>query len=169
VLGTLLAVCAGCTGAQLYPKRALCPDDAIKAMRANGLECGHLVFFNANGDPNADEAPYSVHTSGALTAVVPNWRPATRTRWPVSSLPPGTRLYGQLWATPGYDEDLVVIRFDRVKTPDNKEFPVCFEGWLNGNVDNQRRLESGAVELRQKQSARVACEWHDPSDLDSSL
>jgi serine/threonine protein kinase len=160
VLGTLLAVCAGCTGAQLYPPRALCPDAALKAMRDNGLECGHGLYFNPGLDPEE---------RGEFTGVISSYRPKSIV--PLIPLPPGTRLYGRLWATPGYDEKYAVIRIDRVKTPDNREFPVCIEAGYqkNGNLDVAGRPEAGAVEVDTGRPAQVTCEWHDPAAFDRSL
>jgi len=163
VLGTVLAFCAGCPAVQLYPKAERCPDDAIHAMKVNKLKDGDMINYTLAG--RADSLEMVTLRSGAVTAAItsePHMVTLMRPRV-LEALPPGTLLYGQLWANTG-DENDAIVRFDRVRTPDNREFPVCIVGGERGALPLVSRPTPGAVITDGAPYGTVRFRWLDPCE-----
>lgn len=122
VLGTALAVCAGCPGAQRYPESGQCPISTLTAMQEHGIYPGDTVRFTFSADwKNPQEV--DLYT-GKVRAVA--LEPTKRKGSP--GFPPGALLFGQVWTTTGlkYEGvDAMAVRFDRMLLPDGPEFPVC--------------------------------------------
>jgi len=127
-LGTLLAVNAGCPGAQLRPPPpGDCPAEAVKAMREHGVPDGGAFYFTFGADPLSpeDTPPLKRGRVEATVLAQPEWGADPSN----ANLPAGTRLLGELWPEqpPTWDERLSgsYVRFDRVRLPGGEEFPVC--------------------------------------------
>jgi serine/threonine protein kinase len=162
VVGTALAFCAGCPGAQLRPDPEDCPSAVVAEMEANGLHIGDVVFVNF--EPFSDDSPRSIPlSSGKLKVMV-------RRGWTEEiekSLPPGTIAWGQVWMTPGIKHDQAIMRLERVRTPSGREFPVCLRGSSSDREDSAmntvgegpqpgtRNVHNGNVQ------ARVVARWPD--------
>jgi len=127
-LGTLLAVNAGCPGAQLRPPPpGDCPAEAARAMREHGLPDGGTFYFTFGADPLSPEwtLPLKRGRVEAKVLAHPEWGAYPSN----ANLPAGTRLLGELWTEVdpewrGANEG-VYLRFDRVRLPGGAEFPVC--------------------------------------------
>jgi serine/threonine protein kinase len=163
VVGTALAFCAGCPGAQLRPEVGDCAPAVVAEMKKNGLTDGMGVYFNL--DLPADSKGSAIIRSGKVTGVVSSRASSfagDSRKW----LPPGTLLFGQAWVTPGLpgpDPDGVMVRFERVRTPDDREFRVCIVGGNpdEGVNDPLDRPEPGAARMRYGQPATVVNRWPD--------
>ena len=127
-LGTLLALNAGCPGAQLRPPPpGDCPAEAAKAMRERALPDGGRFYFTFGADPLSPEwtPPLKRGRVEATVLAHPKWGGDPSN----ANLPAGTRLLGELWPEidPTWREEAegVYVRFDRVRLPGGEEFPVC--------------------------------------------
>jgi len=148
-LGTVLALNAGCPGAQLRPEApAECPDAVVNAMKEHGLKRDTWTNISFGpGDP-------PLMKQGRIEAEV--WNTGAR---PPANLPVGTRLFGELWTAPD-SKGYAYVRFDRVKLPSGTEFPVCIVLNDDGLVQVSERPAPGVI--RQKGnggSARVVYHW----------
>lgn len=167
-LGTVLVFCAGCPAVQLLPKAERCPDDAVRAMEERGLTGRERFRFRLGADIDGDQGPFR---SGAVTGVIPSaaWTQEQLKPRTIKALPPGTQLYGQLWANTrrgdGVIGDYVIVRFERARTPDGHEFPVCLIGGDSGETPMRRTPEPDAVIFKGGANwGQVVFSWPDPCD-----
>jgi hypothetical protein len=159
VVGTALAFCAGCPGAQLRPEPGDCP--YLEEMEKNGLREPSGVEFSLEGavpqERLGGQALAPIRNGEKVTATVIKDRHGDH--WSgLKVLPPGTLLYGQAWISkgdhPGYSD--VQFRFDRVRTPDDREFHVCMVTVWGYGEDGP---EPGVVRAEVPQLVRAVERW----------
>jgi serine/threonine-protein kinase len=117
-----------CPAAQGRPDAARCPSEALEAMRQLGLRVGY--GFRVILDPRTPEGTKETNRGvvlrdGPITSML---------RDEQGKLPAGSLLYGQVWTTDG---EYAFGRYTRVKTPDGREYPVCFR------LSNEEGLPKG--------------------------
>jgi serine/threonine protein kinase len=155
-LGTVLAVNAGCPGAQVRPESGDCPADAVKAMKEHGLRHGDDVVFTLGGDIKKGTLSPPLKSGKIEGTVVPRGDGSTGT----PNLPVGTRLFGQLWTAPDKERPYVAaVRFDRVRLPNGPEFPVCIVSGDNGDIAVEERPEPGAIRVGPAPDGSVVYRW----------
>ena len=173
VLGTVLALCSGCPAVPLYPRAGACPEEARQAMALNNLRDRGRLSFTMTGRKDSYQ-PVTLRSGVVIGVVVPPPCVGTPVCPPnkidpdtermLELLPPGTLLYGRLWTDTGDDDD-AILRFDRVRTPDNREFPVCIAAGWDGALWVDRRPEPGAITVESNwgiRAAQVVFSWPDP-------
>ncbi len=155
-LGTVLAVNAGCPGAQVRPEPGDCPADAVKAMKEHGLHHRDEVVFTLGGDIEKGMASPPLKSGKIEGTVVRRLGGSMGT----PKLPVGTRLFGQLWTAPDKERpDVATVRFDRVRLPNGPEFPVCIVSGDNGDTAVEERPEPGAIRVGPAITGEVVYRW----------
>jgi len=115
-----VAMAMGCTGAQLRPEPAACPQEALKFMfELHGYEGGLLLEAGTGARISIDKNRRSkdssepvVFTDGYIESYVERGYPF---------FPDGTILKGQLWTGTG----ALVGRYHEAHLPDGRDVPVC--------------------------------------------
>jgi eukaryotic-like serine/threonine-protein kinase len=158
IIGTLTAANAGCPGAQLRPERGDCPADAVKAMKEHGLKHRAAVLFTLGGW--GDGRPLSLSPplkSGKIEGTVIKHRDG---QMGTPKLPAGTRLFGELWATPDKEKpQLAFVRFYRVQLPNGPAFPVCIVSSDDGQIGVEERLPTGEIRVGPAPWGEVVHWW----------
>jgi serine/threonine protein kinase len=155
-LGTVLAVNAGCPGAQVRPEPGDCPADAVKAMKEHGLQDGDDIRFTLGGDIKKGTLSPPLKSGRVEGAVV------ERRGFPgtTAKLPIGTRLIGELWTAPDKERpEVAALRFYRAQLPNGPEFPVCIVSGDNGDIAVEERPEPGAVRVGPAPNGIVVYRW----------
>jgi serine/threonine protein kinase len=154
IAGTLAAANAGCPVAQVRPEPGDCPADAVKAMREHGLQDGNLVRFTFGGYEEGLSPPLK---GGRIEGTVIERRGFSGT---TANLPPGTRLFGELWPAPDKEQpDVAALRFDRVQLPNGSEFPVCIVSSDTGNLAVEERQAPGVIRTGGAPNGTVVYRW----------
>nr|AYM52283.1 serine/threonine-protein kinase Pkn3 [Stigmatella aurantiaca Sg a15] len=121
ILGMVVAVEAGCPGAQVRPMPSDledCPPEVQKVMEELGVKSDMFITVDirqpstAGGYVPGDDGTYG---DGPVIGRVEPWDNQ-------SKIPTGSLLFGYLWTEVG---PRVIGRYDRVQFPNGKEFPVC--------------------------------------------
>ncbi|MDY7229754.1 serine/threonine-protein kinase [Hyalangium rubrum] len=139
-LGTVLAVNAGCPGAQVKPERGDCPADAVKAMEEHGLRWRDQVVFTLGSDIKKGMLSPPLKSGRVEATVVQRGSGSMGT----PNLPLGTRLFGELWILKE-DPASARLRFYRAQLPNGPEFPVCIVSGSHGHLAIMEREPNGAI------------------------
>jgi eukaryotic-like serine/threonine-protein kinase len=129
-----------CAGAQLKPQRGDCPPEALAAMKSLGIEPYDRkeAWLDVTKPRSRGRDNYK---DGPVVSIFDEMFGAP------GNLPVGSVLYGWLWVTGnGTNEEgrkQVFGRWDKVKLPDGRELPVCFN---LANRDGAYELEVGPPE-----------------------
>jgi serine/threonine-protein kinase len=115
-----VAMAMGCTGAQLRPEPAACPQEALKFMFGLDADEGGVLLDAGVGPPISidknrrwkDSSEPVVFTDGYIESYVERGSPF---------FPTGTILKGQLWTGTG----ALVGRYHEAHLPDGRDVPVC--------------------------------------------
>ncbi|WP_229908603.1 hypothetical protein [Comamonas sp. JC664] len=117
LLATLSAASLNaCSGAQVQPSPARCPTEALESMRQLELPIGvgGPIQLDLQQPDDSDQTNYRI--------VIHDGPITSRLDESLGELPANTLFYGRLW-TGG---EKIQGRYTRARTPDGKEYPVCF-------------------------------------------
>lgn len=153
------ALAAGCTGVQLKPDPFTCPEGAVatrKELHWSSGEHFHIVLDDRY-DPEGD---VWLRAGDTVVGVVPEGG-GPRER---KIVPPGTRFLGgkvYVWPekTASGRPGRVVVKYERVKLPQQDEVPVCFV--VDTSADE---LKDGAAKTSNGDTGFVEDEWR-PADF----
>ena len=126
-LSLVAALSAGCPGAQIRPESFTCPEGAYEAMREQ-LHWKQYDNFTVRMDESQPEDVVWFTAGAEVVGVAP--KGIARGTRQVEVAPVGTRFYGRAYYLSDKmgrsDGPALVVRYDRVKLPDQDEYPICF-------------------------------------------
>ncbi|KFE69183.1 serine/threonine protein kinase [Hyalangium minutum] len=148
------AIAAGCTGAQVRPDPFTCPEGAVATRKQLGWRESEQFFLMMDDRYGEDDDVW--HRVGdTVVGVVP--KGVTGRQREVA--PPGTRFFGgkvyvvpekTLTGKPGS----IIVKYDRVKLPQQEELPACFIVEMSSE-----ELKDGAARTGNSTAGRPVDYW----------